>query len=120
MALPMPSEYAQKRYLIGPALRREVLSDNGERVRRGMALVVDRFASNGNLADGQFIRDTLDGKPKQQLDISSQDNGLQSLQVMFVQAIAGAVAEQQAQLDEASPVQGLTVEMEKISNESSP
>lgn len=91
MGAPKGNDYGSRHHFVSSILRRECLSDNGARLRAGMRHIVDRFQADGNLADGQFIRDTLDGKPKQQVALDAEGAGqLQSLQVMFVQAIAQA------------------------------
>ena len=91
---------SSNQHLVTTALRRECLSDNMARIRSGMKIVVDRFKANGNLHDGVFIRDTLDGKPMQRMQVDDkQGNALSSLQVMFVQALSDKIAENNQQLN---------------------
>lgn len=104
MAAHIGNRYAAKGNFFESILRRECLSDNGKRVRAGMRLIVDRYAETGNLADGTFIRDTLDGKPAQRMAVTDgAGQPLQSLQVMFVQAIAQHMVEQEQLTIEAGP-----------------
>lgn len=100
MGFPIGNQYAAKDHLFESVLRREVKSDNGKRLRRGMTMIVDRYAQTGDLACAVFIRDTLDGKPKQRMEVDDkQGNALSSLQVMFVQALSDKIAENNQQLN---------------------
>ena len=100
MAAAIGNNYSGKHAVLETSLRSIVREDDGKRIRRGLQIVVNRFAKEGGLADGTFIRDTLDGKPKTRIDLSSEDgSGLQSLQVMFVQAIQERVEARQEALE---------------------
>jgi hypothetical protein len=53
-------------------LERAVLQDDEKRLRQGVEKVLDLFAEGERWAV-EFVRDTLDGKPKQAVDVGTSD-----------------------------------------------
>lgn len=83
------------------ALKVAIQQDNGARLRKGVNRLLQRFQEEGGLGDATFIRDTLDGKPNQRIEMNGDSNqALTSLSVLFVEA-AQRLADQR---------QGLTIE----------
>ena len=61
------------------------MADDGRKLRLGVEKQLENFA-DGDQQAANWVRDTLDGKPKQSIDVSNDDNPLTSLQVLFVDA----------------------------------
>lgn len=76
---------ASKAYGLIRQLRAACEQDDFQRLRKGANKLLQRFSEDGNVRDAEFLRDTLDGRPTQRLDLS-EDNPLTSLQVLFVNA----------------------------------
>ena len=75
--------------------------DDYTRLRKGVNKLLDRFSKEGGIREAEFIRDTLDGKPNQRIEMNGDSNqALTSLSVLFVEA-AQRLADQR---------QGLTIE----------
>jgi hypothetical protein len=98
MGAPTGNQNARKSRLFEQALVREIkqrdLKDGeGETLRKIAAALVDRAIAQDLVAIKE-TRDTLDGKPTQQTEISGPDGGAieQALTVQFVDA--GGVSEQ--------------------------
>ena len=69
------------------ALKVAIQQDNGARLRKGVNRLLQRFQEEGGLGDATFIRDTLDGKPNQRIEMNGDSNqALTSLSVLFVEA----------------------------------
>ena len=62
--------------------------DDYSRLRQGCEQLLNRFSKEGGVRDAEFIRDTLDGRPTQQVSLTDQSDTLTSLQVLFVDAAA--------------------------------
>ena len=92
---PLGSRNAAKGRLVEQALKRAVMADDGATLRRGVEKQLEKFA-DGDQQAANWVRDTLDGRPKQTVDFENEDNPLTSLQVLFVDAatrLANAQAE---------------------------
>ena len=82
-------------HLFHNALIEACEQDNYGRLRQGVKLVLKRWQAEGNIRDGEFIRDTLDGRPGQRIELSGENaQGLSSLAILFVDAAARLVGEQ--------------------------
>lgn len=65
--------FGAKRRMLHDALKRAVMQDDGERLRRGIEALLDKVAEGERWAL-EFLRDTLDGKPKQQLEVHGDED----------------------------------------------
>jgi hypothetical protein len=65
-----PGALKEKKVLA--ALERAIAQDNGERIRKGVEVILDLFAKGERWAV-EFIADRTDGKPIQQLSASDAD-----------------------------------------------
>ena len=85
-------------------LQAECYQDNNKRIRQGVRKLLERFKEHGSLADATFLRDSLDGRPGQQLTITGESEGLTSLQVLFVQALTDRLQSNQSLIPSPEPV----------------
>ena len=69
MGAPTGNQNASKSRVVHDALRKISLQEDHKRLRDGIEIVLDK-ASEGDMFAIQFVRDTLDGKPKQQVELS--------------------------------------------------
>ena len=106
---PIGSTNAHKSRMVEQALKRAVMADDGARLRNGVEAQLTKF-SEGDQAAAVWVRDTLDGKPKQAIDINEDGNALTSLQVLFVQALTDRLQSNQS----LTPPQGsVTIDQPK-------
>ena len=95
------------------AIQAECGRDSSYKLRQGVRRLLIRFAEHGSVADAQFLRDSLDGRPGQQLSITGNSDALTSLQVLFVQALTDRLQSNQSltldqpSLDQSSPATAL-------------
>ena len=89
-------------------LQAECARDGSHRLRQGVRTLLSRFAKEGNRLDAEFLRDSLDGRPGQQLSITGNSEALTSLQVLFVQALTDRLQSNQQLIPE-----GVTIEQDK-------
>jgi hypothetical protein len=87
--------------MVEQALKRAVMADDGRTLRRGVEEQLRKF-SEGDQAAAVWVRDTLDGKPKQAIDFNDDNNTLASLQVLFVEAAQRLADQRQGVLIEQS------------------
>lgn len=101
----------QKREGLAHVLRALCVREDYARLRSGCEVMLNRYAKEGGIREAEFIRDTLDGRPKQAIDLQGDNgNALTSLQVLFVDAAtrianaqAARIEQQQAVLIESEP-----------------
>lgn len=79
MAAPIGNQNAAKSRMFEQALIREIkqrdLKDGeGETLRKIASMMIDA-AQGGDLQTAKEVRDTLDGKPKQQTELTGADGG---------------------------------------------
>ena len=86
MAAPFGNTNGRKGKVIEHQLRQAAAGDDYKRVRQGCEKMLNLYAKGDPFAV-TWVRDTLDGRPTQRLDVGSDDNALTSLQVLFVQSI---------------------------------
>jgi hypothetical protein len=79
------NKLGRKRRKFEQAIDRAILSDNGDRLRAAAEKIVD-LASQGERWACEFLRDTLDGKPAQQ--IVATDTEGRSLAIGLVAYVA--------------------------------
>jgi hypothetical protein len=84
MAATNGNQYRATAKIISDALRKAAVQDDFKRIRQMCETLMDN-AAEGDIQAAQFIRDTLDGKPKQQVEVSGEDGGpvAMSLAVSF-------------------------------------
>lgn len=84
MAAPAGNNNAAKSKLFHDAIRKASIQEDHARLRQ-MADALLTKAAEGDIAASMLIRDTLDGKPKQQVEVSGEDGGpvAMSLAVSF-------------------------------------
>ncbi len=84
MAASNGNQYRATAKIISDALRKAAVQDDYKRIRKMCETLMDN-AAGGDIQAAQFIRDTLDGKPKQQVEVSGEDGGpvAMSLSVSF-------------------------------------
>jgi hypothetical protein len=63
---------SQRPRVVYKALMRAVAQSDGEQIRSGVERILELFGQGDRWA-AEFVRDTLDGKPKQQTEISGPD-----------------------------------------------
>ena len=85
-------------------LQYECAKDGSHRLRQGVRRLLERFSKEGSRADAEFLRDSLDGRPGQQLTITGESEGLTSLQVLFVQALTDRLQSNQSLIPSPEPV----------------
>lgn len=67
------NQNAVKAKLVGDELRKLAVQDDKKRLRAGLEKVMEAF-EGGEPWAAQFVRDTLDGKPKQQVEVSGDED----------------------------------------------
>ena len=84
MGAPAGNQNAAKSKLVHDALRKLAVQEDYKRLNKGLERVMDAFEAGEPWA-AQFVRDTLDGKPAQSIDVGGQpDNPIRtSLTVEF-------------------------------------
>lgn len=75
---PKGSENAAKRRLFEHTVRRALTQDDGVRLRQAAETLLD-LAANGERWAVECLRDTLDGKPKQSVDIDVTNRSVADL-----------------------------------------
>ena len=101
---PLGNKNNHKGRMVEQALKRAVMADDGARLRRGVEAQLTKF-SEGDQAAAVWVRDTLDGKPKQAIDLGNEDgSALTSLQVLFVQALSDRLQSNQSLIPSPEPV----------------
>ena len=87
MAAPFGNVNGARDYGLIRQLRIACEQDNYTKMRRGVQALLKRFAETGGIREAEFLRDTLDGRPQQRIDLQGDSgNALASLQVLFVEA----------------------------------
>ncbi len=71
MGAPVGNQNAVKAKIVGDALRKLAVQDDSKRLRAGLEKVMSAFEAGEPWA-AQFVRDTLDGKPAQSIDVGGQ------------------------------------------------
>jgi hypothetical protein len=74
MAATNGNQFRATAKIISDTLRKAVVQDDYVRVRKMCEKLMDDAAS-GDIQAAQFIRDTLDGKPRQQVEMTGEDGG---------------------------------------------
>jgi len=84
MAAPKGNTNALKGKIVEDILRKALIQDDYNRLRVGMQKVLDQ-ASGGDRWSIEFIRDTMDGKPKQQIDHANAEG--ESFKVSVIETV---------------------------------
>ncbi len=84
MGAPIGNTNSAKSKLFHDTIRKACVQEDYKRLRE-MADALLTKAAEGDLQAATIIRDTLDGKPKQQVEVSGEDGGpvAMSLSVSF-------------------------------------
>jgi len=73
MAFEVGNKLAAKGRKVEKMIERALLQEDDKRLRQGIECLLDKVAEGERWAL-EFVRDTLDGKPKQQLDLANADD----------------------------------------------
>lgn len=74
MAAAKGNNYAGKAKEVENAIKRACLQEDWKRLRQGIECILDAVAT-GDMQAIQFVADRLDGKPKQQTEITGEGGG---------------------------------------------
>lgn len=74
MAAPIGNQNAAKSRRFEQALERAIAQDDGKRLRKAAEQLLD-LAAAGEAWAVKELRDTLDGKPKQQTELTGAEGG---------------------------------------------
>ena len=87
MGAPAGNQNALKSRLFHDVMRKAVVQDDRKRLEKGVEMLLD-LASEGDINALTMIRDTLDGKPKQQTEVTGADGAplVTSIAVEFARA----------------------------------
>lgn len=81
MAFEKGNTLGAKSRVFGDTMRRAIAQDDGKRVRDGVEMLLDK-AAEGERWALEMVRDTLDGKPKQQVEVSGDEDSPLAFQVI--------------------------------------
>ena len=82
------NQLARKQRYVTDAIKRAVKQDDGARLRQMVEVQLDNAAA-GDLASATWIRDSLDGKPAQQVTLSGDDDAplvVRTIQMVIVKS----------------------------------
>ncbi len=90
MGAPIGNQNGVKSRLFHDVMRKAVIQDDRKRLEQGVQQLLD-LAAEGDLNALTMIRDTLDGKPKQQTEVTGADGAplVTSIAVEFARASKG-------------------------------
>jgi len=89
---------SRKHQFISDVIKRAIKQDDGARVRQGIEKLLD-LAATGDLPALTYIRDTIQGRPSQQLTFDAEDVPvITSIRMVIVAANQGQVIEQEKNL----------------------
>jgi hypothetical protein len=71
---PYGNQHAKKAAIVAAELRKYAVQEDFASLRKAVQKCWE-LAANGSLEHFAFIRDSLDGKPKQQVEVSGEDGG---------------------------------------------
>lgn len=71
---PEGNQNAAKSRVFHDAMRKACVQDDFKRIRQGVEAALDK-AAEGERWALELVRDTLDGKPKQQVEVAGEDGG---------------------------------------------
>ena len=111
MGAPLGNVNRNKGISLINAIQAACHQDGSARLRQGVNVLLQRFADKGGIREAEFIRDTLDGRPTQQVSLTDQSDTLTSLQVLFVDA-AARLAQSREKTIEHEPVPSLPIKSE--------
>lgn len=74
MAAPLGNQNAAKSKVVHDALRKIAVQEDYRRLNVGLGKVMDAFEAGEPWA-AQFVRDTLDGKPAQSVEVGGPGDG---------------------------------------------
>lgn len=75
--------------MVEDMLRRVAMRDDMLLLKQGVTAQMNKFAK-GDQAAAIWVRDTLDGRPRQRVDVEDGDgNVLNSLKIMFISVLEG-------------------------------
>lgn len=81
--------YRRRKRLVEDMLRRVAMRDDMLLLKQGVTAQMNKFAK-GDQAAAIWVRDTLDGRPRQRVDVEDGDgNVLNSLKIMFISVLEG-------------------------------
>lgn len=78
---PEGNQNAKKGKLFHDELRKALIQDDLRRLRAGIEVLMDKAAEGDRFAI-ELIRDTMDGKPKQQMEVSGEDGAPLTVQIV--------------------------------------
>lgn len=78
---PLGNQNAAKAKVFGDALRKACVQEDFKRLREGVEQLLEQ-ASCGERWALEMVRDTLDGKPKQQVEVAGEDGGPMAFEVI--------------------------------------
>ena len=89
---------SRKHQLVSDAITRAIKQDDGKRIRQGVEKLLD-LAATGDLPALTYIRDTIQGRPSQQLTLDGDDVPvITAIRMVIVSANQGQVIEQENSL----------------------
>ena len=74
MAAPEGNQNAAKSRVFHDAMRKACVQEDFKRLRAGVDVALDK-AAEGERWALELVRDTLDGKPKQQVEVAGEEGG---------------------------------------------
>lgn len=74
---------SRKHALITEAIKRAIKQDNGKRIRAGIEKLLD-LAATGDLPALTYLRDTIQGRPSQQVTLADEDGTPTFTQIRMV------------------------------------
>lgn len=81
--------YRRRKRMVEDMLRRVAMRDDMLLLKQGVTAQMNKFAK-GDQAAAIWVRDTLDGRPRQRVDVEDgEGNVLNSLKIMFISVLEG-------------------------------
>lgn len=78
---PVGNDYATKAKVFHDAVRKACVQEDWKRVNQGVNELLHKVAEGERWAL-ELLRDTLDGKPKQQIEATGEDGGPLTVQII--------------------------------------